>query len=161
MPHQESAMETVTVVRPFERDIEDMVSFCRTMKSREAWPGAVPSYAGGQSLVYNVSLHLSAATLTDIEIDEKLNEVTKNGDGSVAFGSTQRVTWPTGHADASTEYLFRPGAAGEPNTLQFTYSYEPPSTKLVKTKALPEFRAGMEKVATVYLKSLTAVAPVS
>jgi hypothetical protein len=45
--------------------------------------------------------------------------------------------------------------------LQFTYSYEPPSTKLVRTKALPEFRAGMEKVAKVYLKSLTAVAPVS
>ena len=36
-------METVVVNRPFENDIEAMVAFCRTMKSREAWPGAVPA----------------------------------------------------------------------------------------------------------------------
>jgi hypothetical protein len=154
-------METVTVTREFSNDIEDMVSFCRTMKSREAWPGAVPSYASGYTLIYNVGMRLSAATMTDIEIDEKLLDVTQHGDGSVAFATTQRVTWPDGHADATTEYLFRPGAEGEPNTLRFTYSYEPPSTKLVRTKALPEFRAGMEKVASIYVKGLTALAPVS
>jgi hypothetical protein len=154
-------METVVVNRAFTNDIENMVAFCRTMKSREAWPGAVPSYARADNLVYNVGMRLSAATMTDIEIDEKLDKVDHLGDGAVVFHTTQRVTWPTGHADASTEYLFRPGTDGEPNTLQFSYSYEPPSTKLVKTKALPEFHAGMQKVAGIYLKSLTAVAPVS
>jgi len=154
-------METVVVNRPFETDLEAMVSFCRTMKSREAWPGAVPSYARGSNLVYNVGLRLSAAAMTDIEIDEKLDEVTHSADGSAVFHSTQRVTWPDGHADATTEYLFRPGTDGGPNTLQFTYSYEPPSTKLVKTKALPEFRTGMEKVAGIYLKGLSKVVLVS
>ena len=149
-------METVTVSRSFDNDLEAMVAYCRTMKSRENWPGAVPSYASGYTLIYNVGLRLSAATMTDIEIDEKLDELDHRGDGSVVFHTSQRVTWPDGHADATTEYLFRPGS---PNTLQFTYSYEPPSTKLVKTKALPEFRSGMEKVAGIYVKGLTAAAP--
>ena len=152
-------METVTVSRSFENDLEAMVAYCRTMKSRENWPGAVPSYASGYTLIYNVGLRLSAATMTDIEIDEKLDDIDHRGDGSVVFSTTQRVTWPDGHADATTEYLFRPGDAEHPSTLQFTYSYEPPSTKLVKTKALPEFRSGMEKVAGLYVKGLTAAAP--
>jgi hypothetical protein len=152
-------METVTVSRSFENDLEAMVAYCRTMKSRENWPGAVPSYASGYTLIYNVGLRLSAASMTDIEVDEKLADIEHRGDGSVAFATTQRVTWPDGHADASTEYVFSPGGAHGPNTLQFTYSYEPPSTKLVKTKALPEFRSGMEKVAGIYVKGLTAAAP--
>ena len=68
-------METVVVNRPFENDIEAMVAFCRTMKSREAWPGAVPSYASGDTLIYNVGMRLSAAAMTDIEIDEKMDEL--------------------------------------------------------------------------------------
>jgi|GEM_PF-3686216 len=152
-------METVVVTRGFEGDVEQMVSFCRTMKSREYWPGAVPSYASGYTLIYNVGLRLTGATLTDIEIDEKLGEVEHLDEGAVRFRTTQRVTWPAGHADATTEYLFTPGEDDVPNTLQFTYAYEPPSTKLVKTRALPAFHAGMEAVAGIYVKALVKSAP--
>jgi hypothetical protein len=151
-------METVTVSRSFQNDLEAMVAYCRTMKSRENWPGAVPSYASGYTLIYNVGMRLSAATMTDIEIDEKLDDIDQWADGTVVFRTSQRVTWPDGHADATTEYRFSPATGEAPPSLQFTYSYEPPSTKLVKTKALAEFRSGMEKVAGIYLNGLTAAA---
>jgi hypothetical protein len=147
-------METVSATRTFDGDVEAMVQYCRTMKSRENWPGAVPSYASGYTLIYNVGMNLSGAAIVDIEVDEKLGEIEHLTDGGVRFATTQRVTWPTGHADATTDYLFIPADDTAPSTLRFTYSYEPPSTKLVKTKALPAFHAGMEAVAGSYLKGL-------
>jgi hypothetical protein len=147
-------METVVATRTFDGDVKSLVEYCRTMRSRENWPGAVPSYESGYTLIYTVGMNLSGAAFVDIEIDEKLGEVEERSDGSVRFATTQRVTWPTGHADANTDYLFTPGEDGVPNTVQFTYRYEPPSTKLVKTKALPAFHAGMEAVAAIYLKGL-------
>jgi hypothetical protein len=152
-------METVIATRAFDTDVEAMVNYCRSMRSRENWPGAVPSYAGGHTLIYNVGMNLTGAAIVDIEIDEKLGEIEHRPDGAVHFRTTQRVTWPTGHADATTDYLFTPAEDGVPNTLQFTYSYEPPSTKLVKTKALPAFHAGMEAVAGIYVKGLVKSVP--
>lgn len=148
-------METVVSTRTFDGEVKTMVEYCRSMQSRQNWPGAVPSYESGYTLIYTVGMNLTGAAFVDIEIDEKLGEVQELPDGSMRFDTTQRVTWPTGHADATTEYLFTPGEDGIPNTLQFTYNYEPPTTKLVKTKALPAFHAGMATVAGIYLKGLT------
>jgi hypothetical protein len=152
-------METVVVTRSFDGDVAAMVEYCRTMKARENWPGATPQYASGYTLVYTVGMNLTGAAMVDIEIDEKLEEVVPGDDGTVTFRATQRVTWPTGHADATADYKFTPADDGVPNMLQFTYSYDPPSTKLVKTKALPAFHAGMETVAGIYVKGLTNSAP--
>lgn len=149
-------MDTVVVTRTFEGDIDEMVAFCRSMKSRENWPGAVPSYAASDRLVYNVGMRLKSAEMTDLEVDEKLSEVEHLPGGAVRFSTANQATWPTGHASASSEYLFTPGGEESiPNTLQYTYQYDAPSTKLVKTKALPAFRAAMEMVVNKYVKGIT------
>ena len=104
-------------------------------------------------LSYQVSMRLKAATMTDIDIAEKLGPLVATSAGGQTFSTTQRCVWPDGVADGETEYVFTPGI---PNTLTFTYRYEPPSTKLVKAKALPAFHDGMQKVATRYLDDLLA-----
>ena len=146
-------METVTASQKFSGNLDEFVAYTRTLSSRTNWPGAVLEYQQPDSLHYSVGLRLKGAAITDIHIEDKLGQVERLEDGAVVYSTTQKVLWPAGHADATTEYRFTPGADGT-HTVAFTYSYPPPSTKLVKTKALPEFRVGMEKVAGRYLRKL-------
>jgi|SRR5687767_5569723 hypothetical protein len=146
-------METVSATSEFTGDIRAMVDRCRSLESRECWPGAVPGMSVGTRIIYGVSMRLQAATMTDIEIDEHVDEPEKLNDGSLRVRTTQRVTWPDGHEDATTEYLFIPGDAS--HTLRFTYTYAPPSKKLVKPKDRPKFLSAMERVAQRYVANLT------
>jgi hypothetical protein len=145
-------VDSVTVSTAFEGDLREMVDRCRSLDSRACWPGSVLMAGKGDTLYYQVSMRLKAATMTDIDLEEKLSEVQQTTDGGLRFTTTQRCTWPDGVAQGDTEYVFSPGS---PNNLTFTYRYEPPSTKLVKSKQLPAFHEGMEKVATRYLDRLT------
>lgn len=146
-------METVTATSEFTGDIREMVDRCRSLQSRDCWPGAVPGMSAGSRIIYGVAMRLQAATMTDIEIDEHLNEPEELDDGSLRLRTTQRVTWPDGHEDAMTEYLFIPGAPS--HTLQFTYTYGTPSKKLVKAKERPNFHRAMGRVAQRYVANLT------
>ena len=146
-------METVSATSEFTGDIREMVDRCRSLQSRECWPGAVPGMSAGPRLIYGVAMRLQAATMTDIEIDEHINEPEELDDGSLRVRTTQRVTWPDGHEDAMTEYLFVPGAPN--NTLQFSYTYGTPGKKLVKPKDRPKFNSAMERVAQRYVANLT------
>jgi hypothetical protein len=146
-------METVSATSEFSGDIREMADRCRSLQSRECWPGAVPGMSVGTRIIYGVSMRLQAATMTDIEIDEHVNESEELDDGSLRIRTTQRVTWPDGHEDAMTEYLFIPGTPN--NTLQFTYAYDTPGKKLVKPKERPKFRHAMERVAQRYVANLT------
>lgn len=146
-------METVTVSQKFSGNLDEFVAFTRSLNSRTSWPGAVLEYEQPDTLHYSVGMRLRGAAITDIHVEDKLGEVERLEDGGVFYSTTQKVLWPAGHADAITEYRFTPGADGT-HTVEFTYSYPPPSTKLVRTKALPDFRAGMEKVSGSYLKKL-------
>src|SRR5262245_12361443 len=146
-------METVTASQKFSGDIDEFVAYTRSLNSRTSWPGAVLEYEQPDTLHYSVGMRLKGAAITDIHVEDKLGDVERLEDGAVVYSTTQKVLWPDGHADAITEYRFTPGADGA-HTVEFTYSYPPPSTKLVKTKALPDFRAGMEKVSGSYLKKL-------
>jgi hypothetical protein len=109
--------------------------------------------SAGTRLIYGVAMRLQAATMTDIEIDEHVDEPEELDDGSLRLRTTQRVTWPDGHEDATTEYLCIPGSPN--NTLQFTYSYATPGKKLVKPKERPKFHHAMERVAQRYVANLT------
>jgi hypothetical protein len=144
-------METVSVSRPFSTDLPKMQARCRSLDSRLSWPGTVAQWETGSTLYYEVGMRLSPATLTDVTVTEELgpDEVVPGG---TAFRTKQRVTWPEGTADAQAEYRFTPGS---PNAVQLTYSYDPPSTSLVKAKHLPAFRVAMEKVVARYLDDLT------
>ena len=146
-------METVSATSEFTGDIREMVDRCRSLESRECWPGAVPGMSVGTRIIYGVSMRLQAATMTDIEIDEHVDEPEELNDGSLRVRTTQRVTWPDGHEDATTEYLFVAGAPS--NTLQFSYSYETPGKKLVKPKDRPKFHSAMQRVAERYVANLT------
>ena len=146
-------METVSAISEFTGDIREMVDRCRSLQSRECWPGAVPGMSVGTRIIYGVALRLQAATMTDIEIDEQVDEPEQLDDGSLRVCTTQRVTWPDGHEDAMTEYLFIPGAPN--NTLQFSYTYGTPGKKLVKPKDRPKFHLGMQRVAQRYVANLT------
>jgi hypothetical protein len=146
-------METVSATSEFTGDIREMVDRCRSLKSRECWPGAVPGMSAGPRLIYGVAMRLQAATMTDIEIDEHIDEPEELDDGSLRVRTTQRVTWPDGHEDAMTEYLFVPGAPN--NTLQFSYTYGTPGKKLVKAKDRPKFHSAMKRVAERYVTNLT------
>lgn len=144
-------MDSITVSRSFLGSAEEMVARCRTLDSRRNWPGAQLMSGAGSTLYYQVSMRLKGATMTDIDIEETLSPPQVRDDGSTAFTTTQRCSWPDGVALGETEYV----VSGE--TLTFTYRYEPPSTKLVKTKELPAFHDGMQKVAERYLAGLTRV----
>lgn len=148
-------METVTVSREFEQPVEQLVAYTRTLGSRGAWPGSQLEFEGEDQLIFGVGMRLRGATMTDITVEEKLGPNEQLADGEVRFRTVQRVTWPEGHADGLCEYRFIPGDATSPNTVQFTYAYAPPSTKLVKTKQLPAFRQAMYAVANRYLKNLS------
>lgn len=148
-------MESVTVSKPFASDLQDMVERCRTLDSRRFWPGAQLMGGNAGVLYYMTSMRLKAATMTDIDIEERLTQVEDADGGAKVFRSTQKVSWPDGVAEGETEYVFTPGS---PNTLTFTYRYAPPSTKLVKSKALPAFHDGMQKVAQRYVDGLTGSA---
>lgn len=147
-------MKTVNVSIGFDGDLHETAERCQTLDSRKNWPGAVLMGGGGERLFYQVSMRLKAAMMTDIDIEENQSAVTEREDGSLSFTTTQQVTWPDGQAAAETEYVFAPGGPGGSGTLTFTYRYEPPPSKLVKKKALPDFHVGMEKVATRYVKGL-------
>lgn len=150
-------MDSVSVERTFSGELDDFVAFTRTLNSRKCWPGSVLEYEEPAILHYGVGMRLKAASMTDISVVDRLGEVERLEEGEVRYSTTQRVLWPEGYADAITEYVFIPGENGE-NTVRFTYTYAAPSTKLVKTKALPAFHDAMEKVAGRYLKSLVAAA---
>ena len=149
-------MDTVTVSRTFDSDLEDMVARCRSLDGRMCWPGAVPNWETGETLYFQVSMRLKAATMTDIDVEETVG-AREDVDGAVIFRTTQRCTWPEGVAIGSTEYRFSPGS---PNTLSLTYLYDPPPSKLVKPKNLPAFHDGMQRVVDVYVDRLTG-APVA
>lgn len=145
-------MDVVTVSKQFEGSVEEMAKRCRTLDSRKAWPGSVLMGGGGATLYYQVSMRLKAAAMTDIDIEEKQGDLETRPDGTLAFATVQRVSWPDGTATGETEYVFSPGS---PNTLTYTYRYEPPPAKLVKAKALPGFHDGMQKVVDRYVGKLT------
>jgi hypothetical protein len=146
-------MDTVVITRPFNSDLEAMAEYTRSLKSRQHWPGAVLEHEMGGVLGYQVGMRLKAAVMTDVNIEERLGAVDRDEDGSVHYNSVHRVLWPNGQvADATAEYVFQPGT---PNTLQFSYSYPAPSSKIVKTKELPAFRESMEKVVALYVDKLT------
>ena len=149
-------METVSATSEFTGDIHQMVDRCRSLQSRDCWPGAVPGMSVGTRMIYGVAMRLQAATMTDIEIDEQVHEPEELDDGALRIRTTQRVTWPDGHEDAMTEYLFTPGVPN--HTLQFTYTYATPSKKLVKPKERPKFHSAMQRVAQRYVANLTKTA---
>lgn len=158
--YQVAGMETVAVTHGFHGDLESMVEFTRTLDSRANWPGAVLEYEeADDTLYYGVGMRLNAATMTDVTVEEKLGDVDRLEGGEIRYTAVHRILWPEGHADGIVEYLFRPGRDGGSNYLRFTYSYTPPSTKLVKIKELPAFRLAMEKVSTRYLDKLTRARP--
>ena len=144
-------MDSVTVSKSYVGSRDEMVARCRTLESRRNWPGAQLLSGAASTLYYQVSMRLKAATMTDIDIEETMSPVQERPDGSSAFTTSQRCTWPDGVALGETEYVVTD------DTVTFTYRYEPPSTKLVKTKALPAFHEGMQKVAERYLAGLTRV----
>jgi hypothetical protein len=148
-------VETVTVSRTFEGDLAAMVELCRSLDSRQHWPGAQIMGAREEMLSYQVSMRLKAATMTDIDIAERVSPVESAAGGGCAFHTSQKCVWPDGVAEGETDYVFTPGT---PNTLTFTYKYEPPSTRLVRSKQLPAFREGMVKVANRYLDGLVGAA---
>lgn len=153
--YQVAGMDTVVVSQTFEGDLDAMVEFTRSLKSRLNWPGAVLESEMQGELSYQVGMRIKAAVLTDVNVTERLGPVDRLDDGAVRFTSVHRVLWPDGlQADAITEYLFLPGRGGGPHTLRFSYSYPPPSSKLVRTKELPAFHAAMEKVSARYLDKL-------
>lgn len=151
-------MDTVVATRTFTSEVDDMVTFCRSLEARKHFPGAVLQWEKPDTLYYGVGMRLKAAAMTDIEVEERLGEIRRQPGGVVAFDTVNRATWPDGHADASSEWLFTPGEDGTPHTLRFTYSYSAPSTKLVKTKELPAFKVAMEKVVNAYTSSLVKAA---
>jgi hypothetical protein len=103
------------------------------------------------TLYYQLGMQLKAATITDLDVEEVLSPVETTADGA-SFTSTWRLTWPDGVGNSTSLYAFR---AGTPNTLEFTYSYDAPSTDLIKTKNLPKFHSAMEHIAKRYLDRLT------
>lgn len=145
----------VVVSRNFDGEMEGMVAFTRSLSSRTSWPGAQLEAELGDTLYYGVGMRLRGAAMTDITVKEELSEVEHLPDGEVRYTTTQRITWPEDHGDAVTEYRFIPGDPGEPNTLQFSYTYATPSTKLVKPKERPAFRQAMLAVSNRYLKNLS------
>ena len=147
-------MDTVIVSRTFDTDLEELVARCRSLDGRMAWPGAVPNWETAETLYYQVSMRLKAATMTDIDVEESVGLTERQLDDLV-FRTTQRCTWPEGVASASTEYRFTPGT---PNVVTLTYLYDPPPAKLVKPKNLPHFHHGMERVVGLYLDTLTGAA---
>lgn len=144
--------ETVVCTHPFGADIPRMVAKSRSLDSRALWPGATPEWSSADRLLYQLSIRLKAAAMTDVAVEEKLGPVEQGGDGSAQFAVEQVLTWPDGVARANIRYRFVPGT---PNTLEFVYTYDPPTTKLVKTKDLPGFHSAMEKVAARYVDRLT------
>lgn len=155
-PYHVAGMDTVVVSHTFTGDLDAMVEYTRSLKSRINWPGAVLESDMAGTLTYQVGMRIQAAVMTDVNVEERLNPVDRLDDGAVRFTAAHRVLWPDGQiADAITEYLFIPGGSGGPHTLRFSYSYPPPSTKLVRTKELPAFHAAMEKVSAHYLDKLT------
>lgn len=149
-------MDTVVVTRQFGGDFDSMVEYTRSLKSRLNWPGAVLEHDHHGSLCYQVGMRLKAAVMTDVNVEERVGPVDRLEDGTTRFTSAHRVLWPDGlHADAIAEYLFLPGLDGAPHTLRFTYSFPPPSTKVVRTRELPAFHDAMERVAIRYLDQLT------
>ena len=147
-------METITVSKPFEGDPREMAERCRHLDARRAWPGAVLMGGSGDTLYYQVAMRLKGAAMTDIDIEEHQDPIGEDADGTLRFRTRQKVSWPDGTALGEAEYAVTPASAEAPAQLAFTYRYEPPSTKLVKTKALPAFHAAMEKVSSRYLKLL-------
>jgi hypothetical protein len=155
-PYQVAGMNTVVVSRTFVGDLDAMVEYTRSLKSRLNWPGAVLEHEMAGTLSYQVGMRIQAAVMTDVKVEERLNPVDQLDDGAVRFTTAHRILWPDGQiADAITEYLFVRGTGGEPHTLRFSYSYPPPSTKVVRTKELPAFHSAMEKVSSRYLEKLT------
>src|SRR5438552_15499636 len=102
-------METVSATSEFTGDIHEMVDRCRSLQSRECWPGAVPGMSVGTRIIYGVAMRLQAATMTDIEIDEHVSEPEELDDRSLRVRTMHRVTWPGGHGDAVTEHMINPG----------------------------------------------------
>jgi hypothetical protein len=132
--------------------MDEMVARCRSLVSRELWPGVVPDASLPGALYYTIGIRLKSARVTDMQVEEKLQPETQDGD-DVVFRSAHRCTWPDLVVDAASEYRFRPGS---PNTLQFKYSYDNPGAKIVKSKDLPAFHAALEKVIGRYLDLLTS-----
>lgn len=149
-------METIVVTRTFTSDLDDMVAYARSLDSRRNWPGAVLEFEQAGKLSYNVGMRLKSATMTDIAIEETLSDVERLDTGDVVFSTENRGLWPDGVMTCLAEYRFLPGREGEPNTLRYSYTYPPPSSKLVKSKQLPGFNAAMERVCTRFVEGLLA-----
>jgi hypothetical protein len=149
-------MDTVVASRSFDGNLDALVAYCRTLNSRMNWPGAVLEWEQRGTLYYTVGMRLKAATMTDVQVEEKLFDVERADTGVVRFETFQRCTWPHGHADARCNYLFVPGANGAPNTLQLAYTYDTPSGGLIKARELPAFHEAMQRVADAYLAKLTS-----
>jgi hypothetical protein len=146
-------LDTVVASRSFEGNLDALVAYCRTLNSRMNWPGAVLEWEQRGTLHYTVGMRLKAATMTDVQVEEKLFDVERKDNGVVRFETFQRCTWPHGHADARTDYLFVPGT---PNTIQIAYTYDAPSATLIKGRELPAFHEAMQRVVDAYLAKLTS-----
>ncbi len=153
-----SGMESVVARAELAGDPESFLAFARTLDSRTSWPGAQLQYQHGDHLIYGVSMRLRGAALTDITIEEEVGPVERREDGALCLRTAQQVTWPDGNAEARAEYLVLPPTGSGTHTLQFTYAYAPPSSKLVKSKHLPEFKEGMQVVSSRYLSNLVKAA---
>jgi hypothetical protein len=145
-------VETIVCSRSFDSDLRAMVDRCRSLDSRELWPGVVPDANLPNALYYTIGIRLKSASMTDMQVEERLGPEEQEGD-AIVFASAHRCTWPDLVVNAESEYRFHPGS---PNVLQFTYRYDNPGSKIVKGKDLPAFRGALEKVIGRYLDRLTS-----
>jgi len=152
---EEPGLNTVVASRTFEGNLDALVAYCRTLNSRIYWPGAVLEWEQRGALYYTVGMRLKPATMTDVQVEEKLFDVDRCDNGVVRFETFQHCTWPNGHAEARADYLFVPGVNGAPNTMQIAYTYEAPSG-LIKTRDLPAFHDAIQNVVDTYLAKLTS-----
>src|SRR5262245_12962875 len=116
-------METIVITRTFDGDLDEMVGYARSLKSRLNWPGANLEFERpGSTLGYNVGMRLQAAAMTDVSIEETLSDVEYLDSGEVMFSTVNKGLWPDGHMTVVAEYSFIPGGEGAPNSLRYTYS---------------------------------------
>jgi hypothetical protein len=149
-------MDTVVASRSFEGNLDALVAYCRTLNSRINWPGAVLEWEQRGKLFYTVGMRLKPATMTDVQVEEKLFDVERRDNGVVRFETFQQCTWPHGKVEARADYLFVPGVNGAPNTMQLAYTYETPTGGLIKSRELPAFHEAMQRVVDAYLAKLTS-----
>lgn len=140
-----------------ERPLDEAVEWCRSVNSREGWPGFVRALTQGNSqLIFELDMRARGAEPALLTVEEHSGPVNRAADGAASFESALRWSWPRGGLSSGwAVYEFASAQDGTDVTVEMRAIL--PGRGAADLFTLAPFKKSIERAVARFVENLSRI----